>query len=242
MSAIATAIIGSAVVGGVMSSNAADDAADAQVDSARLASQTELKMFNQNREDMKPWREAGTVALGQLTSGTNAGGEFNRDFRLSDFTKDPGYDFRMQQGQQALERSAAARGGALSGAALKDITRFGQGVASDEYQNSYNRFNADRDRRFNRLSALAGVGQTATRDVASMGAATASNIAGNQLAAGNATAAGYVGRANAVNSAIGNAQSMYSLSKMFGGSSGSTWGYGDTANGSLNGVMGVYGD
>lgn len=239
---IAAAIVGSAVVGAVVSSNAAGDASDAQTDSARMATDTELKMFNQNREDMQPWRDAGKTALSQLTGGTGAGGDFNRDFTLSDFTRDPGYDFRMQQGQQALERSAAARGGALSGGALKDLTRFGQGVASDEYQNSYNRFNADRDRRFNRLSALAGVGQTATRDVASMGAATASSVAGNQLAAGNATAAGYVGKANAVNSGISNTQSMYSLSKMFGGSSGSTWGYGDTANGSLNGVMGVYGD
>lgn len=201
MSGIATAIVGSAVIGGVMSSNAAGNAADAQVQSSAEANATQLRMFEQNRTDQQPWREAGVTALGQLAAGTAAGGDFNRDFTLADFTKDPGYDFRMQQGQRGLDSSAAARGGALSGAAIKASERYSQDYASGEYQNAYNRFNADRTARFNRLSSLAGVGQTATNQVGAQGAQVASSIAENQIGAGNARASGYIGQGNAMSGA-----------------------------------------
>lgn len=212
----AAAILGSAVVGGAVASKAAGKAASAQRDAANTASSTELAMFDQNREDMQPWREAGTAALSQLTAGTARGGDFNRDFSLSDFRQDPGYQFRMDQGQQAFERSAAARGGALSGGALKGLARYGQDYASGEYQNAYNRFNNDRTTRFNRLSSLAGTGQTATRDVASMGTQTAQNIGQNQMAAGNARASGYVGQANAITGGLNNL-STFAMMGGFGG-------------------------
>lgn len=198
---VAAAIIGSAVVGGVTSSRSASSAAGAQVASTEAANATQLQMFNQNRADQEPWRQAGVTALGQLGAGTAAGGDFNRDFTLADFTKDPGYDFRMQQGQRGLDSSAAARGGALSGAAIKASTRYNQDYASGEYQNAYNRFNADRTARFNRLSSLAGVGQTATNQVGAQGAQVASSIAENQIGAGNARASGYIGQGNAMSGA-----------------------------------------
>jgi hypothetical protein len=223
MSGIATAIVGSAVIGGVVASNSAKKAANAQTEASQLASQTELEQYYQNREDMQPWREAGVGALGQLTAGTGAGGDFNRDFTLADFSRDPGYDFRLQQGQQALDRSAAARGGALSGASIKGQTRYGQDYASGEYQNAYNRFNNDRTQRFNRLASLAGVGQTATRDVAQMGAQAAGTVANNIIGAGNAQASSYVGQGNAIAGAantLGNfAMNKYFMSQMPGGAS-----------------------
>jgi hypothetical protein len=202
MSGIATAIAGSAIIGGVMSNKAAGKAADAQVQSSQEANATQLAMFNQNREDQQPWREAGVSALGQLSAGTAAGGDFNRDFTLADFTKDPGYDFRMREGQRGLDSSAAARGGALSGAAIKASERYSQDYASGEYQNAYNRFNADRTARFNRLSSIAGTGQTATNQVGAQGAQVASSIAENQIGAGNARASGYIGQGNAMSGAV----------------------------------------
>lgn len=221
MSGVATAIVGSAIIGGVVASNSASKAANAQRDAAAQASQTELEQYYQNREDMQPWREAGAGALKQLTEGTGAGGDFNRDFTLADFTADPGYNFRLQQGQRGLEASAAARGGALSGAALKGIDRYNQDFASGEYQNAYNRFNADRTQRFNRLASIAGVGQTATRDVAQQGAQVASNVGNNIMGAGNAQASSYIGQGNAISGAaqtLGNfAMNKYYLSQMPGG-------------------------
>lgn len=231
MSGVATAIVGSAVIGGMMNKSAASSAADAQVASSEAANATQLQMFNQNREDQAPWRQAGVTALEQLGAGTVAGGDFNRDFTLADFTKDPGYDFRMREGQRGLDASAAARGGALSGGAIKAATRYGQDYASGEYQNAYNRFNADRTARFNRLSSLAGVGQTATNQVNADRTQMGTNVSNNQIGAGNAQASSYIGQGNAMSGAastLGNfAMSKYYMNNMpqyGGGSSGSSYG------------------
>lgn len=181
---------------------AAKKAADAQVEAAEKASNTEMEMFEQNREDMKPWRDAGTVALSQMLAGTKDGGEFNRNFTMADFVKDPGYQFRMDQGQQALERGAAARGGVLNGGALREATRYGQDYASNEFNNSYNRFNNDLTTRFGRLSSIAGTGQTSTAQIGQLGTQVAGQIGENTLQAGNARASGYVGSANAINNGV----------------------------------------
>lgn len=215
---VAAAVIGSAVVGGVASSSASDKAAGAQTDAANQANKTELDMYNQNREDAQPWRNAGITALGQLTAGTANGGEFNRNFSLADFTKDPGYDFRMAEGQRGLDASAAARGGALSGAAIKASTRYNQDFASNEYSNVYNRFNADQTSRFNRLSSLAGTGQTANNQIAANGAQVASNVANNTTSAGNARASGYIGQSNAL-VGTGNTLANYAMNSQFGNNS-----------------------
>lgn len=203
MSWVATAIIGTAVVGGIASDRAGSRAANAQTQAAQTAADTELRMFEQNREDLAPYREAGYTALNQLSAGTAPGADFNRDFTAADFEKDPGYQFRMDQGQQALERSASARGGVLGGAALKAISRYGQDYATGEYSNAYNRFNADRDRRFNRLSGIAGTGQTATTTTATLGANAAGSAADAQISAGNARAARAINTGNAISDTAG---------------------------------------
>lgn len=195
---VAGAVVGSAVIGGIASNNAAGQQADA----ANNATAISDKQFQQNREDMAPWREAGAGALSQLSDGLKAGGDFNRDFTMSDFAADPGYKFRMDQGNSAMERSAASRGGLLNGGTLKALNRYNQEFASNEYSNSYNRFNNDRTQRFNRLSSLAGTGQTATRDVANMGTQAAQTAGNNTMAAANARASGYMGAANSIGGAV----------------------------------------
>ena len=229
-----------AVGGAAISANAANKAARTQADAANAASGLSQAQYEQNRTDLTPWREAGGTALGQMSAGTANGAEFNRDFTLADFQKDPGYQFRMDQGQQALERGAAARGGALGGGSLKALDRYGQNYASGEYQNAYNRFNADKASRFNRLASLAGTGQTATRDVANMGTANANQIGEYGLQGANARASGYVGQANA----IGGGLSILSNLRNYGslGYSGPNYGgpiYGTTEGGS--GVNNGYG-
>lgn len=198
MSWVAAAVVGGSLIG----ASASRSSAKTQSQAADRANDTQLAMFEQNRADAQPWREAGVQSLGQLTEGTSAGGDFNRDFTMADFARDPGYEFRRGEGQRGVEASAAARGGLMSGGTLKALSRYNQDFASNEFSNSYNRWNADRDRRFNRLAGVAGVGQTATRDVAQMGQQTASGMAANQLAQGNARAAGQVGQANAVSGGL----------------------------------------
>jgi hypothetical protein len=152
-------------------------------------------------------------------------GKYARDFAMSDFQADPGYAFRMSEGMKGLERSAAARGGLLSGSTLKGIQRFGQDLASQEYQNAFNRYGVERDRQLNPLQSLAGVGQTSAQQVGAAGqnltqqvGAAGQNMAsgiGNALGAygqgaaqalgagGQARASGYVGQANSLTGALG---------------------------------------
>lgn len=222
MSFIAVAVGGSAIAGiagASMQSGAAKDAGQLQYDAAHEANQLQGRMWDeqkqmyqdqmhQQRSDSEPWRQAGMGALSQLQDPS-----LNRTFGASDFQKDPGYDFRMQQGQQALDRSAAARGGAGGGAAMKAMARYGQDYASNEYQNAYNRFNTDRDSRLNRLSSLAGVGQTATAQLGnnsaamtgqlgSLGSAYAGNMGNNLMGAANAQGAAGIAGANAWGGAL----------------------------------------
>lgn len=222
---VAAAVIGSAVVGGAVSASSSSKAAKAQQNAANTASAAQLQaaqdsnelqkaIYDQNRTDATPWRNAGVAALGQLATGMQPGGSLSTPFSMANFQADPGYQFRLDQGNKSIEQSAAARGNQLSGATMKALQKYGQGVASDEYNNAYNRFNNDQNTQFNRLSGIAGTGQTATNQIANMGQNyagavnsnsmnAANNIANNIIGAGNARASGYVGQANAVNNAIG---------------------------------------
>lgn len=222
MSVVAAAVVGSAVVGGVMANKASKtqaaatgDASAAQLQAQRETNEMQWDMYEQNRKDQEPWRKAGEAALGQLGTGLKTGGEFNRNFQLSDFQADPGYAFRQSEGQKAINNSAAARGSSLSGATLKALTKYGQDFASNEFNNAYNRWNNDTSNRFNRIAGVAGVGQQAVNQVGAYGQQTASNIAqgnmntannvaSNTIQAGNARASGYVGTANAINGGINN--------------------------------------
>ena len=143
-------------------------------------------------------------------------GEFMRDFSMADYEADPGYQFRRDEGLRGIEGSAASRGGLLSGATLKALAKYNSGLASEEYGNAYNRYNANLDRRFNRLSGLAGTGQTATRDVSQMGSQVASNVGQNIIGAGNARASGYVGSANAIGGAAQGIGNYYALRDILG--------------------------
>lgn len=203
------AVAGATVIGSVISSSSSGKAARAQENAANTAAGTQLQMYNQTREDQAPWRAAGGTAVGQLSAGTAPGAEFNRNFTMADFNADPGYQFRMDQGSRALQASAAARGGLLSGGTLKALDRYGQDFASNEYSNAYNRFNNDQSTRFNRLSSIAGLGQTATAQTGAAGTAAANQIGNAQIGYGNAAAAGYIGQANAVNSGISSLGNFY---------------------------------
>jgi hypothetical protein len=151
-------------------------------------------------------------------------GKYARDFGAADFQADPGYAFRLSEGQKALDRSAAARGGLISGGALKAATRFGQDMGSQEFQNAYNRYQTNRSNQLNPLQSLMGAGQTSTNFLGQAGAANAANV-GNYMTGGAAAqAAGQVGSANAItggiNSYLNYNQSNNLLAALRGGSGG----------------------
>lgn len=149
------------------------------------------------------------AALG--SQGSN--GEFGslmRRFSMSDFEADPGYAFRMKEGLAGVESGAAARGGLLSGAAQKALQKYGQGLASQEYGNAYNRFTADQTNQYNRLAGLVNTGQGATNQASNAAANFGQQAGANAIGAGNAIASGQIGQANAlvggINGAYNNIQ------------------------------------
>lgn len=196
---VAAAVIagGAAIAGGAMASSASNKAAKTQAASADKASQIQQANFEQTREDLMPYKQAGDTSLSQLMGQMTPDGYFNQTYTGQDIYSDPSYQFRLQQGQDAIQSSAAAKGGLLSGATLKALQNYGQESASQEYSNAYNRFNADQTNRYNRLSNLVGVGGNAAAQTGNAGAQTAQAVASNTMQGANALAAGQVGSANA---------------------------------------------
>lgn len=149
---------------------AANRAAELQREAQREALALQTRMYEENVARQQPYYDVGVNALRQLPD--MAGAMPEAFTGQVDLTSDPGYAFRLQEGLKALERSAAARGGLLSGGTGKALTRYGQDVASQEYGNAYNRalteYNALRQREaegYNRLAGLAGVGGTTAQQL-----------------------------------------------------------------------------
>jgi len=131
------------------------------------------------------------------------------EFTADKFKADPGYAFRMSEGMKALDRTAAARGGLFSGAALKGAQRFGQDLASQEYQNAFNRYQAERTGTLNPFQSLAGVGQSSANTLGAAAGQFGQQIGSNIIGAGNAMAAGRVGSANAIAQGLGQGINYY---------------------------------
>jgi hypothetical protein len=205
MTWVATAVVSSAVIG----ASTARSAAKTQAAAAGQASDVQQQQYEQTRADQAPYREAGYNALANLqrTAG-NVPAAFK--FGAGDYQADPGYAFRLTEGQKALDRQAAARGGLISGGALRAAQRYGQEMGSQEYGNAYNRaltsYNTDVAREnqlYNRQAGLAGIGQTATNLVGQAGQNYATNVGNLMTGAGAAQAAGQVGMANAITGGLG---------------------------------------
>lgn len=221
------ASVGSSLLGSSMASDAAGDAADAQAASADKANALQKEMFDKQVELQEPFRQAGLTGQNRLMdllglSGNKQAqgyGSAMRNFGMSDFQADPGYQWRLQQGQQALERSAAARGGLLSGRAAKDMTNYAQGAASQEYGNAFNRFQTNRSNQLNPLQSLAGQAQTATNQIANDAGTYGARAGGLMVDSGKARASGYIGSSNAwtdgISGGIKAYQNQNAMNKLF---------------------------
>ena len=205
-----TAVAGATLVSGYMGSKAAGKAADTQAGAADRAAQLQYDQFERQVELQEPWRKAGEEALNKLIP---IASEYT-PFGTQQFQADPGYAFRMSEGMKGLERSAAARGGLLSGGAMKGIQRFGQDLASQEYQNAFNRYQSERTARLAPLQSLAGVGQTSAQTIGQAGQTMASNVGEMMTGGAAARASGYVGGANALTGALNTGLNYYQNQQM----------------------------
>lgn len=268
---VATSAIGANAATNAASTqaNAANSAQQLQATEAQNALDFQKQQYNTSQQQQAPYLAAGTSGLNALQYGLGTGGTangsgvaqgalatpygqtFSAPTGLTE-QNDPGYQARLQLGQTALEKSAAARGSVLTGGTAQAENQAAQDYASNEYGNVYNRalntydtnfnaYNTSQTNQYNKLAALAGTGQQTATNLANQGQAAAnatSNIdltTGQQQGqdlqnAGAATASGYVGAANAVNSGIsGTANGLTNLALL-----GSLSGYG-SGNGTAPG-------
>ena len=217
--------------GAAQASAVAKDTADKQLELQR-------QIWEKQQLDQKPYLEQGQYGIGRLGDLMKQGaGSLNNPFDrylaskgLSGGkfdTSNPAYQFQLKQGQQALDRSSAARGMGYSGAQMKASQAYGQGLASQQYDKEYNRASGEFGDYYNRLAGLSQGGQQAAGSMAQAGgqyAQNASNTFGNLSNAqtsilgqqANARASGYAGQANAVSGGLNSLTNLYALNKIYG--------------------------
>lgn len=186
---IGALLAGASVVSGLLGSSSSKRAAQAQQQSDAAAIAEQRRQFDLTRQDQQPWMQAGQNALAQLQD-PNA------------FQQSPGFNFMRQQGMQGIERSAAARGGAASGNALKALAQFNTGLAQQDYGNWWNR-----------QAGVAGIGQQATNALGQFGQNSANNISSLMQNSGEARASGIMGQANSLGGALNSGLNNYLLYK-----------------------------
>lgn len=207
---VATAIVGSAVVG----AGASVAGASMQAKSTKKASDVQERMYQQTREDLLPYNEAGQYAVGELRNRLTALTSpitLNVPTDQASLEKTPGYQFNLSQGLKSTQNSAAARGLGVSGAALKGAATFATGLADSTYQNQFNnavtKFNTDvtnQNNAYNRLMGLASLGESAGAQTGAYATQTGQSIGNNLIQGGNAQAAGLTGAANSLTNGVNN--------------------------------------
>jgi hypothetical protein len=188
-----------------------------------INAELERKQFNQNKlaeqaqleKNLAAMTPEERAAFEQMSSagGLSAGGLMETGPKFKKFTRerfevDPGYKFRLRQGLKALDRTASARGGLLSGGALKAAEGYGQELGSQEYGNAFNRFQTEQTNKYNRfqigqtnqynrLAALAGVGQRTAQQLGQAGEQYGQNMGNIAIGAGENQANALLAGANA---------------------------------------------
>lgn len=201
------AALGGGLASGGLSAWGASKGADAMADAIEQAVMLQQEQMRLARQQFTPYAQAGRESLTQYQG--NIGNQPDYQNVLANLVNDPGYQFRLQQGQETLENSAAARGNLLSGSTLKDLTGYAQGMASQEGQNAYSReFNAFNNTQnqlanlmqqgFNASGQITGAGQAMTNNLANLamqGGANQSNYYTNLANTGQGLVNGLTGAA-----------------------------------------------
>lgn len=226
---ITAAVVGGAAIlgGAYMSSQASKSAAQTQADSANNSINANREALAMQAEMSLPYRTAGEKAVNQLSEMTQPGGAATKEFSYEPFNyqADPGYAFRLKEGMNAMNATAAARGGLISGNALKAGQVYGQELGSQEYQNAFSRylskyntaqntFQLNRNNLLSPLQFLTSQGQASAANQAANVGNMASSNAALSTGAANASAAGQIGSANAYTNAVGQGIGMYQMNQL----------------------------
>jgi hypothetical protein len=203
---------------------ASNRAAQLQRETAKEQLALQQRIYEEGVARQQPFYKVGVNALPELVKASKY-----TNFGMNQFQQDPGYAFRLKEGQQALDRQAARRGGLISGNALKAAQQYGQEMGSQEYMNAFNRYQTERAARLNPLQSMTGMGQTTANTLGAAGqnyATGAGNIAGNMAAnVGNIYTQQGIDQGNALITGAQARQSSYGntadlLGKFYGGGGG----------------------
>lgn len=219
MSWVATAVVGSAVIGAGASIFGASKGADAQKNAANQAAAIQQQQYQQTRADLAPYRDIGDVATGQmrtrLSELTSPISINPNDLENSDY-----YNFAMTQGQKAVTNSAAARGLATSGAALKGAATFAKGLATDTYKTAFDMAQTNQKNAYDRLMSLIQTGAGAAAGTGALGEKAAYNTGTAVTAAGNAEAGADNKIGNSISGLANNIGGYAMYRGLYGGGSG----------------------
>lgn len=236
----------SSIIGGIVGSNGSKGASRQAVQGDQNAISvlngglgTNIGNLGQQEANLSPYTSAGTFGINQLVSGLSPGGQFTQTMSPDEILKqDPGYNFQLQQGEQQVQRAAAAGGTGISGGELKDATTYSQNLAQNAYQQAFQNFNQTQNQNFSRLLGVTGIGQQEANVVNQDQTQTELNslginsqVAGLYQNEGQANAAGTLGSASSINqmlsglsSAVGQGYSASQLSNPSLSSSANTTG------------------
>jgi len=205
------------LVGAGLQSYTANSAADKQAQAAADATALQKRMYDETVARNQPFVSGGTQAFNSLldrlglSGNTQAEGygSFGKVPTAQDVMAEPGYQFGLEQGQKALDRTTNMRGMRYSGAALKAANRYGNDYATGQYNNAFNRGQQAQQQAYNQLSGVANTGQAAANNTSAYGANFANNAAQNTMGAGNANAANSIAQGNIWTNAINQGVSAY---------------------------------
>ena len=214
MSMVAAAI--GTIGGAIITSNAMSNAASSAANSANQANATNWNMYNQNVARMQPYVDAGAGSVNALSAWNAPGGQGSQQFNYQDYLNSPAMAFQMQQGQQALDRSAASRGVALTPGTAMSEAAYNQGVGSQYYQQAFNNFQTGQTNRFNQLASVAGMGENAAAGVGNNGLQTANMSGQNSMNAAGAQIAAANSQANNLTGSINSLSNYYQMQQLMG--------------------------
>lgn len=209
------AAAGGGLLSGGLSAWGAKKGAEEMADAIEQAVQLQAEQMRLARQEYTPYAQAGRESLGQYQD--NIGNQPTYQNTLANLVNDPGYQFRLQQGQNTLENSAAARGNLLSGATLKDLQGYAQGMASQEGAAAFSRDMNTFNNKQNQLANLMQQGYNASGQIVGTGAAMTNNLANLAMQGGANQSNYYTNLANAGNSFINGMTGAAMMGGMGGG-------------------------
>lgn len=196
--------VGAAIgISGALGAGASLIAGNTEANAANNATKIQQQQYQQTRNDLLPYNQAGQSATNQLTAQLPS---LTAPVTMDEATlrQTPGYQFNLDQGLKSVQNGAAARGLGSSGAALKGAATYATGLADSTYQNQFNNAVTNKLNAYNMLLGGANLGENAAAQTGTIGSQLAGNAGQTTIAAGNAAAGSYTGAANALTNALSN--------------------------------------